>query len=158
MMQIHGPSDCLAAEDISAYVNSPGFTVLQFGPIGFYLDDPQQCDWLIIAATEAKQLLIDNPAKPEADEPKPKPPAVMCECGHFEAYHVGAVLGDKHPGQCTAMVDGSDDCECQRYRPAAGQGGVLLNVGDEDGPAETVPAPYFDSYSLMYSSARCFAG
>ena len=72
-MQIHGPSDCLTAKDIHAFVNNPGFIVLNFGPIRFYLDDPQQCDWLIIAATEAKQLLIDNPAKPEDGKPADPP-------------------------------------------------------------------------------------
>lgn len=70
-MQIHGPSKTLTAKEIRAYVNNPGFIVLEFGPVRFFLDDPQQCDWLIIAATEAKQLLIDNPAEPEDDEPAP---------------------------------------------------------------------------------------
>jgi hypothetical protein len=104
MLQIHGPSDCLTAEDVSAYMNGD-FAVLDFGPIHFYIDDPEQCEWLIAAAVEAKRLLAP-----------PEPPAHVCECGHFEAYHVGAVLGDPDPGQCT-----DDDCACERFRPAAGK-------------------------------------
>jgi hypothetical protein len=97
----------------------------------------EDCDGLIKAAALIKEKVLAYRAemgaphgakhlyrgrcqlcgKPEDDElhAEPKPPAHVCECGHFEAYHVGAVLGDPDPGQCT-----DDDCACERYaaRPA----------------------------------------
>jgi hypothetical protein len=63
---------------------------------------------------EAVEAALAAEARTHARTAEAKPSAHVCKCGHFEAYHVGAVLGADKPRQCTY----DDECDCQRYRQA----------------------------------------
>jgi hypothetical protein len=90
-----------------------GFGTLNLGRDGhmnhLYFYEAADID-AVIAGLTALRAKMTGEATPE---PELHPHA--CKCGHYEAYHVGAVLLDPHPGQCTW----DDDCDCQRYRAAA---------------------------------------
>lgn len=57
-MQVHGPSRILEDDkEVHARLNGK-FVDLGIGHVHLYIDTPEECDWLIRAAVEAKGLLL----------------------------------------------------------------------------------------------------
>jgi hypothetical protein len=93
-------------DDVSAGLLANGTARIRLGGVTVFLHTTADCDALIAAFAEAKRLL-DPPAEPA------EPAVHVCECGHYEAYHAGAVRGDKTLGRCTVCAD----CDAYEAKP-----------------------------------------
>jgi hypothetical protein len=166
MLQIHGPDDCLTAKDISARWNET-FAVLEFGPVHFYIDDPEQCDWLIKAAVEAKRLLLAKrtpadwcPAYTGPDEELDV--AVYCDrqAGHPGNHHGASRDGGEvawPSGSAAAVVDDEPEDHPDTAGPTYGEA-ELRRAGairDEAVTEFTGTVVEFTSDSRLTVTAPC---
>jgi hypothetical protein len=116
-MQLHGPAQSIEEGDVSVHLN-PGnsrpFAVMDIGGVSLYITAPEECDWLIKAAVEAKRLIL---AVPDGD-----PVAPRCESQHITV--AGTSL------RCSLEQDHPD------MHAALGPGGVRIAAWDDDEPPD----------------------
>lgn len=115
-LQLRNPE--LADGDYPVYVNgsgmrngSRGFGVIQLDKLGrvdLTFDEPEEFDRLIIAASAAKQMLI-NARTPHDFHPGDDGTARCLDCGVHKAHHLEPVITD-------------DERDCDQANPETGHG------------------------------------
>jgi hypothetical protein len=113
-MQVHGPSSILEDSRKVSVHHTGEFSVLEVGPVRLYLYTPEECDWLIKAAVEAKELLAKdetaNALCPAFTGPDAELDVTLyCdrEAGHPGSHHAPG----PDEGSEVAWSDAPDICE-----------------------------------------------
>jgi len=84
-MQVHGPSESLHDESGIRVGLNPGssgpFADITIGHVELFIREPEECDWIIKAAVEAKRLLLGEPA---ANAPRRAGDELPCAAVHAD--------------------------------------------------------------------------
>jgi len=111
-MQVHGPGQVVSENDVSAHLNND-FAVMNIGNVILFLYSPEECDWLIKAAVEAKRLLTP----PQCDSVAAHSGRhCLLNAGHDEPHRSGQIVwgpGVTEPA-CPAVSGTGTVCAADR--------------------------------------------